>query len=130
MNSRPSSIRVFGSSLVTDPFTPQFRAYRYGGSDAFVPPVEPKPAPVVRVCAAEGCETKPHAKGLCSTHYRKELRGVPLEADGRRRAFEPSACGTVRGYSRHLHYGVELCQPCRDAKNTYDRARRAGRKSS
>ena len=128
MNGRPSIVRVFGSSLVANPYSPQFRAYSYNGTDRYVPPANPKPAPVVRVCAADGCKGKPHAKGYCSTHYRKIRRGVSTDYDARPRSFDPSRCGETAGYFRHLHYGVPLCDPCREAKNTYDRKRRAGKK--
>ena len=128
MNNRPSSIRVFGSSLVADPFSPQFRAYRYGGDQAQPAPKPQKP--VVRVCAADGCDRAPHAKGHCERHYRKLLAGKPMDGDNRRRTgFRPDTCGTTAGYSRHLRHKVLLCDPCREAKNKYDRTRRAGKRA-
>jgi len=109
---------------------PPERYYVYNGTERMPEPVKPKPATVVQVCAADDCTAEPHAKGYCSTHYRKILRGVSLDADKRRRVFDPSKCGETAGYSRHLHYGVPLCDPCRDAKNAYDRRRRAGKRAA
>ena len=109
---------------------PPERYYVYNGTERMPEPVKPKPAPVVQVCVADGCEAPQHAKGFCSTHRRKIQRGVPLDADNRRRGFDPAHCGTTKGYSRHLHYSVPLCDPCREAKNKYDRNRRAGKKAA
>lgn len=102
----------------------QERYYRYNGDEPFAPPVKFDKADAV--CAAGDCAGAVHAKGLCGAHYRKHRLGIPLDADGRQRPFDPSFCGTVSGYKRHDHHDVPLCQPCREAKNAYDRARRAG----
>ena len=71
MNGRPSNIRVLGSSLVADPYTPQFRAYRYGGDQ---PLSTDKAAANDKrpLCAEENC-TRDNLKahGLCGWHYEK-----------------------------------------------------------
>lgn len=91
------------------------------------PPKRPQPTKTSsRGCSVDGCARDHHAKGLCSVHYRKVLRGTAASVDARRRSFDPSACGTVAGYSRHRNHGIPQCQPCRDAKNAYDRQRYAG----
>jgi len=113
---------VRGYSLSAGPSFYEFRPYRHPGSE---PTPRPKPAKDgERICSADGCAGKHHAKGLCTSHYRKSLRGTVV--DNRRRPFDPSACGTTAGYSRHRNHGVPMCQPCRDAKNKYDRQRYAG----
>ena len=63
MNNRPSSLRVFGSSLVADPYSPQFKPYVFGGDRT------PAPEPAERICASDGCAGKHYAKGFCSKHY-------------------------------------------------------------
>jgi len=118
------SIRAWS---IGSPSLPDLKPYVYGGDQPYVPPVAPsKPSREDVACAAGDCAGTVHAKGLCGRHYRKHRRGAPLDEDRRRREFDPSFCGTVSGSKRHHHYGVPLCQPCRDAKNAYDRARRAG----
>ena len=120
MNDLPT-IRAF--SIGAPPAVP-FKPYVYNGDEPFTQPV--KIDKTDAVCAAGDCAGAVHAKGLCGAHYRKHRLGIPLDADGRQRPFDPSFCGTVSGYKRHDHHDVPLCQPCREAKNAYDRARRAG----
>lgn len=36
-------------------------------------------------------------------------------------SFDPSACGTNKGFNRHYRAGEEACEPCREARNAYDR---------
>lgn len=36
-------------------------------------------------------------------------------------------CGTYSGVSRHRRLGEDVCRQCREARNAYDRARRAER---
>lgn len=43
---------------------------------------------------------------------------IILEPDGQ---FDPSNCGTISAYKRHLKHGVPACQPCRDAKREQSR---------
>lgn len=135
MNGRTSTVRVFGSSLTADPFAPQHRPYVYGGTDRLQPvepveQVEKQPARAGKGCLVDGCEKPHHAKGYCAHHRQKVRAGKPLDQDNRRRPFDPSKCGTVAGYARHCHHDVPVCDPCRDAKNTYDRARHAEKRSA
>jgi hypothetical protein len=99
-----------------------FVPYVYNGTERATK--RPKPT-TDRICTLDGCAGQHHAKGLCSVHYRKAMRGGELGADNRRRPFDPSRCGTLGGYSRHRNHQVPICQACRDAKNRYDRERRA-----
>jgi len=43
--------------------------------------------------------------------------------------FDPSLCGSMRGYRQHRRHGIETCRACKDANtakaNAYNRARRA-----
>lgn len=39
-------------------------------------------------------------------------------------------CGTYGGFSGHVKRGTEICQPCRDASNTYQVNRRKSREAS
>lgn len=103
----------------------EFKPYTYGGDEPYIPPVvQPSKG---NPCSAEGCARAVHAKGLCGTHYSRHRNGV--ESDRRRKPFDPSKCGTPNGYNNHKYHGVEVCRPCRDAKNKYERqtyARRMG----
>lgn len=121
MNNRPSSIRVFGSSLVANPYTPQFTPYVYGG-DQPLPVV--KPLPTSRVCSEEGCDDLIHAVRMCQRHYyqyRAALRKDPSLRKVRHSGFSPDSCGTSRGYERHRYWDVPVCDPCRDANTRYRR---------
>ena len=72
MNGRPSNIRVLGSSLVADPCSPQFRAYRYGGDQPLATD-KAAAAEKRRLCAADGCaRDNIKAHGLCPNHYVKD----------------------------------------------------------
>jgi len=122
MNNGTTPLIVRGYSL-SGPLTGhEFRPYVYGGNEPFTPSLPFVPG---RVCLVDGCERQKHAKGYCGSHYQKFVRGVQVTVDNRLRPFEPSTCGTTAGYKRHLNHGVPLCQACRDAKNRYDRERRA-----
>lgn len=48
----------------------------------------------------------------------------------RSKEFEPSACGTLKGFHRHVRRGMEPCDLCRVAKNEYQNERRAIRKAA
>ena len=123
MNDLPT-IRAF--SIGAPPAAP-FKPYVYNGDEPFAPSVTPPKLTREDVpCTVGDCTGVVHAKGLCSTHYRKQKRGAPFDSDGRRGSFDPSLCGSIPGYRGHRRYDVPLCQPCREAKNAYDRARRAG----
>lgn len=39
-------------------------------------------------------------------------------------------CGTYSGYYRHIRRAEEPCQPCRGAKNSYDRSQRAEKRAA
>jgi hypothetical protein len=59
-------------------------------------------------------------------------RGTSLDAhepipDNRGLSRGPAECGTRPGYIRHLRENENPCQPCRDAKNEYDRGYRKRR---
>lgn len=70
-------------------------------------------------CSAGSCESPVHAKGLCSTHHGRQLRGVPLTAPLRRRrrptaerfwadvdmSGGPEACWPWTGKVRDSGYG-------------------------
>lgn len=113
---------VRGYSLSGPAVGHEFRPYVYGGTAPFIPPL---PAVPGRVCLVDGCARQKHAKGYCGPHYQKFVRGMQVTVDSRRKPFDPSHCGTTRGYKRHRNHNVPMCQPCRDAKNRYDRERRA-----
>lgn len=38
--------------------------------------------------------------------------------------FDPTACGTMRGYRQHRAHGQEQCRDCLDAQNDYRNANR------
>jgi len=47
---------------------------------------------------------------------------TPERRDGRLRGpFDPSLCGTRRGYRQHQNHGVEICDACRKANTDYMR---------
>lgn len=100
-----------------------FREYVWNGT--VQPPKRGPSFKPVKLCSLDGCERRVHGRGMCSAHYHKALRGLELEFDNRRKPFDPSRCGTLGGYSRHRTHGIPICQPCRDAKNKYDRERKA-----
>jgi len=57
----------------------QERYYRYNGDEPFTPPVTPPKLTREDVpCTAGDCAGVVHAKGLCSTHYRKQKTRRPL----------------------------------------------------
>lgn len=81
-SSRPTTIRVFGTSLVGPPAAP-FKRYVYNGADRSVPK---KTRPGAPGCVVEGCGFHAHAKGYCNTHlYRLRVHGDPLAPDHRRK---------------------------------------------
>lgn len=45
------------------------------------------------------------------------------------KAFDPSKCGSVAGWKRHLTFGNTACRPCRDAFNAYQREYQARRRA-
>jgi hypothetical protein len=120
--SATTPLIVRGYSLSGPALGHLFVPYVYGGTERTTK--RPKPT-TDRICTLDGCERQKHAKGYCGSHYQKFVRGVQVTVDNRLRPFEPSTCGTTAGYKRHLNHGVPLCQACRDAKNRYDRERRA-----
>lgn len=121
--SATTPLVVRGSRLGGPLVSHVFRPYVYNGTDREIK--QPRLArDGERICSADGCAGRHHAKGLCTAHYRRKLHGTVV--DRRLKRFDPSACGTTAGYSRHRNHGVPLCQPCRDAKNKYDRQRYAG----
>ena len=132
MNNRPSSVRVFGSSLVGNPYTPQFKQYVYGG-DQFLADEPKKTRPSAPTCSEEGCEVQSSARGLCPVHYYRLVRAPKRgqEPGHKRRktgVFRPDKCGTPAGVERHRYYGMEPCQPCRAAKSADRAARKAAKK--
>lgn len=38
--------------------------------------------------------------------------------------FNPSKCGSTKGYSQHKSYGVPVCRPCQEAARIYERDRK------
>jgi hypothetical protein len=103
---------------IGSPSNPWFKPYVYGGNEPFTPPTNQ--STMDRPCSADGCAGSIHAKGMCDVHYRRSLKD-DIDADARRRSFDPANCGTRRGYRHHLYHRVEVCRPCRDAKNKYER---------
>jgi hypothetical protein len=65
----------------------------------------------------------------------KRLREAPVRTQSipgpkpRYRLFDPSHCGTFRGYKQHEKTGTEKCQPCKDANAAYSRDYEARRKT-
>lgn len=39
------------------------------------------------------------------------------------KGFNPDNCGTYKGYKQHYRYGVEVCDPCREARRAYHKER-------
>ena len=79
--SRPTTIRVYDSSLAGPPAAP-FKPYEYNGTDRLKP--KPAPVPGAPVCGADDCEALPHAKGYCDLHYRRvKAYGTPYVPDRR-----------------------------------------------
>lgn len=127
MSVTPLIIR--GYNLGTSPTSFPFRAYKYNGTDR-VTAAPVKTVPDAPTCDQEGCTRHAHAVGLCPDHYtryRKALKADPSIRRQRPSGFRDDACGTNRGYQRHKYWGVELCQPCRDASNEYKRERKAAK---
>jgi len=98
MSARPTTIRVFGSSLVANPYTPQFRPYTYNGDV----PLDKDP----------------------DAHYGRTPKPKP-EPKPVRHEFSPDKCGTPAGHQRHLYWKVPICEACREAKNEYWKIRKA-----
>ena len=134
MNGRPSNVRVFGSSLVANPYSPQFRAYSYNGTDKIQPakPVQKQSDP--SLCEEPGCDSPVDRVRLCSLHYsryKSALRKDPsIRREPTRRGFSDDACGTPRGYDRHRYWDVPLCDGCRVARTASDRERAAKKRKA
>ena len=47
----------------------------------------------------------------------------PLRKPGA--VLNPARCGTYSNYRQHLRVGNKTCEPCRKAKNAYERGREA-----
>ena len=61
----------------------------------------------------------------------KELRKLPKSPTPRRIPdADPTACGTLRGRSRHVKRGEKLCEPCRIVYNEYQADCRAKRQAA
>ena len=127
MSARTTTVRVFGSSLVANPYAPLFKEYVYRGDQPLA--AEPKKtrddAPV---CSEEGCNLAAHAVGMCPRHYyryRAAVRKDPSLRKERKAGFKPDKCGTPAGHQRHLYWKQEPCQACKTAKTRYRDERRA-----
>lgn len=44
-----------------------------------------------------------------------------------RLVFDPTKCGTRKGYRQHQNHGVPVCDDCRKAHNAYMNARNASK---
>jgi hypothetical protein len=135
MSARPTSLRVLGSSLVANPYAPQFRPYRYNGADKIqAEPVKLKTRADALPCDEPDCGHPSHALRLCLKHYYRYQKAVKKDPSLKRfpvqRGFEPDACGTTRGYERHRYWNHPTCDACQDAKSAYDRARKGRRKEA
>jgi hypothetical protein len=65
--------------------------------------------------------------------YRGTLRDVDPEPTQKPTAdpspFDPSKCGSVAGWKRHLKFGNTVCPPCKEAINAYQRDYQARRRA-
>ena len=138
MNNRPSSIRVFGSSLVADPYTPQFRAYVYGGDV----PLEKDPE--IHRGSVHGTPTAArlhytNKEPLCDACRESERARWREDAKKRKKnpadrvyktEFTSEKCGTNAGHQRHMYYGITPCDDCIAAHREYQQVRRAKRRAA
>lgn len=71
---------------------------------------------VRRVCRATAPDQR--VTGRVSVFYMTD------RTDDRREPTVTDACGTIRGYRRHLRAGEKTCRPCRAANAAYTRSRK------
>ena len=57
--------------------------------------------------------------------YRGKLHDAAPKPESDQPDFDDSACGTYKGYRRHMRSGVEQCEPCRAANAAYMKRWRA-----
>lgn len=62
------------------------------------------------------CQPCREAENKYSREYRLKVHhGILSPAT----PFNPDACGTMRGYRRHLRHRITACQPCKDANAVF-----------
>ena len=62
--------------------------------------------------------------GCMTAHERAQLLAKGTRRRTKLPTIHPDRCGTYSGVSRHRKLEEQFCQPCRDARNDYEGARK------